>query len=95
MGKFTDKQKPSFISDLVENKPTHTHEYKHTPTPVVKEIKDKRVNLLMKPSVVNKLDVYAKSKGTSRNDILDKLVEEFFKDEDYRTRFEEKYFVEE
>ncbi len=57
--------------------PTHTQEYTHTDTPVVKERKTRRVQLLMKESTVDQLDSYAKVHDTSRNDIIQKLVEEF------------------
>ena len=68
---------PGLMQDL---KPTHTHEYTHTPTPVQKERKTKRVQLLMKPSTVDQLDAYAKIHDTSRNDIIQNLVEEFLND---------------
>ena len=68
---------PGLMDDL---KPTHTHEYTHTDTPVMKERKTKRVQLLMKPSTVDQLDAYAKIHDTSRNDIIQNLVEEFLHD---------------
>lgn len=52
-----------------------------TPTtssaPVIKERKTRRVQLLMKESTVQSLDAYAKRYDTSRNDIIQNLVEEF------------------
>lgn len=69
---------PGLMQDL---KPTHTHEYTHTPTPVAKERKTKRVQLLLKPSTVDQLDAYAKINDTSRNDIIQNLVEEFLNKE--------------
>jgi hypothetical protein len=79
MGKFTDKQKPSFISDLVEKKPTPTHEYTptHTHTPVLREKKSHRLNVLMKPSTVDALKTYCKKYDVSMGDVINKLVEEF------------------
>ncbi len=64
---------------------THTHTDVHTdvstptppPTPVVKERKTRRVQLLLKESTVQGLDDYAKLHDTSRNDIIQNLVEEF------------------
>ena len=71
---------PGLMGDL---KPTHTpthtdtHEYTHTPT--VRERKNRRVQLLMKESTVDALDAYAKTHDTSRNDIIQNLVEDFIK----------------
>ena len=59
---------------------TPTHEYTHTPTPTVKERKTRRVQLLMKESTVDALDAYAKSHDTSRNEIIQNLVEQFLTD---------------
>lgn len=73
---------PGLMQDL---KPTPTHEYTHThthadtPTPVVRERKNRRVQLLMKESTVDSLDAYAKTHDTSRNDIIQNLVEDFLK----------------
>lgn len=62
--------------------PTPTHEYTHThtDTPTVRERKTRRVQLLMKESTVDQLDAYAKTHDTSRNEIIQKLVEEFLHD---------------
>ena len=72
---------PGLMQDL---KPTSTQEYTYThtdtPTPVQKERKTKRVQLLLKPSTVDQLDAYAKIHDTSRNDIIQNLVEEFLHD---------------
>lgn len=83
MGQFTSKQKPSFLGGLVPEKTTQkpTHEYTHTDTPIVKERKTRRVQLLMKESTVDQLDAYAKTHDTSRNDIIQNLVEEFLRKE--------------
>ena len=77
MGKFTGKERPGFISDLVEKKPTPTHEYTPTHTPVVKERKSHRLNVLMKPSTVDALKAYCKRCDVSMGDIINTLVEEF------------------
>ena len=69
---------PGLMQDL---KPTHTHTdtHEHTHTPVVKERKTRRVQLLLKESTVDALDAYAKKHDTSRNDIIQNLVEDFIK----------------
>lgn len=71
---------PGLMQDL---KPTHTHTPTHTDThehtPVMKERKTRRVQLLMKESTVDALDAYAKTHDTSRNDIIQNLVENFLK----------------
>ena len=67
---------PGLMQDLKPT-PTHTHTDTHTHTPVVKERKTRRVQLLMKESTVDALDSYAKKHDTSRNDIIQNLVEEF------------------
>jgi hypothetical protein len=67
---------PGLMQDL---KPTSTHTHTDTHTPVVKERKTRRVQLLMKESTVDALDAYAKKHDTSRNDIIQNLVEDFIK----------------
>jgi len=67
---------PGIFEDL---KPTSTHTHTDTHTPVVKERKTRRVQLLMKESTVDALDAYAKKHDTSRNDIIQNLVEDFIK----------------
>lgn len=67
---------PGLYDDL---KPTHTHTHTDTHTPVIKERKTRRVQLLMKESTVDALDAYAKKHDTSRNDIIQNLVEDFIK----------------
>lgn len=63
--------------------PTHTHTDTPTPTdvpvdvPAPPERKNRRVQLLMKESTVQRLDEYAKQKYTSRNDVIQNLVEDF------------------
>ena len=48
-----------------------------TPPQAAPERKTRRVQLLMKESTVKALDKYAKKNYTSRNDIIQSLVEEF------------------
>ena len=67
---------PGLLDDL---KPTSTHTHTDTHTPVMKERKTRRVQLLMKESTVDALDAYAKTHDTSRNDIIQNLVEDFIK----------------
>ena len=71
-----ERKFPGLMDDL---KPTHTHNDTHTDKPVVRERKNRRVQLLMKESTVDSLDAYAKTHDTSRNDIIQNLVEDFLK----------------
>lgn len=57
--------------------PTSTHTHTHTPKITAKERKTRRVQLLLKESTVSRLDDYAKMHDTSRNDIVQKLIEDF------------------
>ena len=79
MGMNVKKERASFVADLVPEKVEYTHT--HTSTPIQKERKTKRVQLLLKPSTVDQLDAYAKIHDTSRNDIIQNLVEEFLNKE--------------
>ena len=80
------------LMNNVKNTPTHTPTHTHEYTEVkVKEMKDKRVSLLMKPSTLTEFDEYAKNKGVSRNDLIHKLVTEFMRNDAFRLEFEEKY----
>ena len=77
-----EKKFPSLYDDLTPTSTsthTDTHEHTHTHTPLVKERKTRRVQLLMKESTVDALDAYAKTHDTSRNDIIQNLVEDFLK----------------
>lgn len=70
---------PGLMQDL---KPTHIPADTHTQAdtqPVVRERKNRRVQLLMKESVVDALDVYAKHYDISRSEIIQNLVEDFLK----------------
>lgn len=53
-----------------------THVYTHTQK---RERKNRRVQLVLKESSVDELDVYAKKHDTSRNAIIQDLVDEFLK----------------
>ena len=63
--------------------PTPTHEYTdtHTPTPISKERKTKRLQLLLRESTVERLGAYAKEHDTSRNEIVQTLVDDFLRKE--------------
>ena len=69
---------PGLLDDLKPTS-THTSTHTHTDTPIMKERKTRRVQLLMKESTVDALDAYAKKHDTSRNDIIQNLVEDFIK----------------
>lgn len=81
------KKKNNFgvLDNLGNPTSTHTHTHNDTPTPtptqtdtpILKERKTRRVQLLLKESTVNELDAYAKRIDTSRNDIIQGLIEEF------------------
>ena len=58
-----------------------THTYAHTHTDI-KETKSKRLYLLAKPSVHQKLDAYAKANGDTFNNLVHRLMEEFIKEHD-------------
>jgi len=73
-----ERKFPGLMEDLKPT-PTHTDTHVYTHTPTVKERKTRRVQLLMKESTVDALDSYAKTHDTSRNDIIQNLVEEFLK----------------
>lgn len=81
MGKFTGKEKPSFISDLVENKPTPTQEHvsPHVPphVPGMRERKSHKLHVLMKPSTVDALKAYCQRYDVSMGNIINSLVEDF------------------
>ena len=87
MAKFASKDAkfPGLMENLkpepTVSTPTPTHEYTHTSTPTytVRERKNRRVQLLLKESTVDALDAYAKAVDTSRNDIIQGLIEEFLK----------------
>lgn len=74
VGKF-----PGLMSDLKPVVPTHTPT--HTPP---KERKTRRVQLLLRESTVDALDFYAKQHDTSRNEIIQKLVESFLNEKNPR-----------
>lgn len=73
---------PGLMDDLKPTyTPTHTdtHEYTHTDTPIKRERRTRRVQMLMKESLVDALDAYAAKCDTSRTEIIQGLVEEFLK----------------
>jgi hypothetical protein len=81
MGKNVGKERPGFLDGLVKDTPTH--EYTHTHIqPKMMETKSRRVNLILKPTTVDRLDEYIeaqKLKGvrTSKNDVIQTLLDKF------------------
>lgn len=79
-------EKKAFALDVEAryNRPhadTHTHTDEYTDTDIVKqETKSKRLYLLAKPSVHQKLNEYAKSKGDTFNNLVNTLMEQFVRD---------------
>ena len=73
-----EKKFPGLYDDL---KPTSTHTDTHTHTheyaPIKRERRTRRVQMLMKESLVDALDAYAAKYDTSRTEIIQGLVEEF------------------
>lgn len=59
------------------NADTHTDEYAYADTK--KETKSKRLYLLAKPSVHQKLDEYAKANGDTFNNLVHTLMEDFIR----------------
>lgn len=74
---------PELMGDL---KPTHnqaqeyTHTHTHEEVPVKRERRTRRVQMLMKESLVKELDHYAMLHDTSRTEIIQGLVEKFLKE---------------
>lgn len=65
------------------DKYTHTDTDKYTDTDTDKrETKSKRLYLLAKPSVHEKLDKYAKANGDTFNNLIHTLMEEFIERND-------------
>lgn len=55
----------------------HTHKHEHTPTPKVRERKTFRAQILTYPSLIEKLDSYARQHGLSRAEAFELAVSEF------------------
>ena len=74
--------KESKFPGLMDNlKPTHTHTHDDTHDEIVKrERRTRRVQMLMKESLVDALDAYASKCDTSRTEIIQSLVEGFLKE---------------
>lgn len=62
---------------VAEVKPTDTHTHTDTHTEVEQENKTKRTYGLVKQSVFDKITAHAKAKGTSYNDIVCTLLDEY------------------
>ena len=67
------------LGNLPDPTPTPTYTHTHNDTPIVRERKTRRVQLLLKESTVDALDAYAKTNDTSRNEIIQNLIEEFLR----------------
>ena len=88
MGKFTEKDKPSFLKDLLPDEqaqtqtqaPTHTQTHKAVPTPKVRY--DRRVQLLMSKDQVEALDRFISpyADNFSRNEVIRKMVDDLLAD---------------
>lgn len=75
-----EKKFPGLYDDLSPtHTDTHTHNDTHEYTPVKRERRTRRVQMLMKESLVDALDAYAAKYDTSRTEIIQGLVEEFLK----------------
>ena len=75
-----EKKFPSLYDDLKPSStPTHTdtHTHTHEYAPIKRERRTRRVQMLMKESLVDALDAYAAKYDTSRTEIIQGLVEEF------------------
>ena len=69
---------PGLYDDLKPTStPTDTHTHNHEYTPIKRERRTRRVQMLMKESLVDALDAYAAKYDTSRTEIIQGLVEEF------------------
>lgn len=74
-GIFDDLVPPTTGGQPVyDDVPTPTHTHNHTQK---KERKTRRVQLLLKQSTVDNLDMYAKTRDISRNDLIQTIVDEF------------------
>lgn len=75
-------QRGGIFHDLKPTKPvTPTPTQEYTPTPVARERKTKRLQLVLRESTVERLGAYAKEHDTSRNEIVQTLVDEFLRKE--------------
>ena len=69
---------PIDMGEKFKRKQQHTDTDAHTYTDI--ETKSKRLYLLAKPSVHEKLDRYAKEHGDSFNNLVHKLMEQFIEE---------------
>ena len=74
-----DAPKSRIWDGLEKEVPTHddVSTHKHTHTPKVRERKTARIQILTYPSIVEKLDDYAKNHGLSRAEAFERAVAEF------------------
>ena len=64
---------------VYDDVPTHEHTHNHTPTPKVRERKTFRAQILTYPSLIEKLDNYARMHGLSRAEAFELAVSDFLK----------------
>ena len=76
MAKFGGKKS---LWDGLDPSVDDTHTHNHTPThmPKVKEIKDRRVQLLTYGTLVDRMDAYGRLNGLSRAEVFEQAVDEF------------------
>lgn len=78
-----DGKKKGFGFDVGERlnkkqpEPTHTHNHTDTHTPKIRERKTARIQILTYPSLIEKLDDYAKMYNLSRAEAFERAVSEF------------------
>lgn len=75
---FEERIKSNLFKDNTDTD-KHTDEYTYTDT-YKRETKSKRLYLLAKPSVHQKLDEYAKANGDTFNNLVHSLMEQFIED---------------
>ena len=85
-------QRESKFPGLMKNVPTstqpsvpvHVHEHEYEQVQVQpKELRNKRVIVMLKPSMADKLDRCAKQKDVSKNSIVESLIEEYLQKEGF------------
>lgn len=65
------------VKNTSEREHTHDDTHKHTSTPKVRERKTFRAQILTYPSLIEKLDDYARLNGLSRAEAFERAVSEF------------------
>ncbi len=60
-----------------EQTQTHEYEHEHIPPKKKKELYDRRINLMLKPSTTQALDALAAEQEISRNELIRDIIENF------------------